>query len=455
MCTFVPRRVFALALVSISSWAISSGQSQKDDFAAIPGKAGYVNTAPVDATLIDPGTSLSSFVLSAPPDGSDSSNIFLNPTLGRTRNPNAHSNPQFVNQGGNIPGLTAATTFEGAFAGQAGPSTGKLFRFTILGNPPAQGGTTNVPTNIDEVSWTLLKADGSVFKTVQFASFEAPMLGSPSFADARYSSSPTPTQFADAVQRASFYSSLQPSQPWHTRLVPSVVGRVNITVPYYVNVRLSNGTIVQARSYFSGTGPDGNTYVLMLDLLFNFFFENEFVNQLNLGTFTTDGVNILAFPNTYLFSLNTANPNAPGGCCTLGFHTYFLDSSVPQNRWLAIYASWISPGLFGGGFEDVTALTHEISELFNDPFLDNATPKWQFPGQPANSQLCQNNLETGDPIEVLPYASTPVTLNGFTYHPQNEALIPWFGMGTSNAINGAFSYPDTTALPHAAIPCPQ
>jgi hypothetical protein len=433
---------------------VTYGQAQQGDFAAVPGQASYVNAAPVDATLIDPGTSLTSFVLSSP-DGSDSSSIFQNPTFGRTGNPNAHSNPHFTNQGGTILGLTTATTFGGAFAGQAGPSKGKVFRYTMLGNPPAEGGTTNVPTNIDEVSWTLLNADGSVFKTVQFAPFETPMLGSPNFVDARYSSSSSPTQFADAVQRAEFYNSLSPGQPWHTRLVPSVVGHANITVPYRVSVQLSNGTVIQARSYFTGVAPDGSTFVLMLNLLFNFFFDNEFVNQINLGTFTEDAVNVVAAPNTFLYSLNTTNPNVPGGCCVLGFHTYFFDGSVPQNRLLGIFASWISPGLFGNGFQDITGLSHEISELFNDPFVDNATPNWQFPGQPPTSKVCQSNLETGDPIEVLANATTTVTLNGYTYHPQNEALLPWFGMGSSNALGGAFSYPDTTVLPHAAIPCPQ
>jgi hypothetical protein len=36
-------------------------------------------------------------------------------------------------------------------------------------------------------------------------------------------------QFADAVQRAEFFQTLQPGEPWHTRLVPSVVNKVNIT----------------------------------------------------------------------------------------------------------------------------------------------------------------------------------------------------------------------------------
>jgi len=43
----------------------------------------------------------------------------------------------------------------------------------------------------------------------------------------------------------------------------------------------------------------------------------------------------------------------------------------------------------------------------------------------------------------------------FLYHPQTEALLQWFEMGTtSDAIGGAFSYPDTTALPQSAVPCP-
>ncbi|MBZ5729084.1 MAG: hypothetical protein LAP87_29425 [Acidobacteriia bacterium] len=365
------------------------------------------------------------------------------------------------NTGGTIDGLTTVSTFAGAFAAQAGPFTGDVFPFVMLGNHPAAGGTTTFTTNISEVSLTLLNADGTVLTTVPFAPFETLTLNSPNFQDAMYSSSPSPTQFADAVQRAEFFHTLQPGQPWHTRLSPLVVNRVNITVPRFVNIRLGNGQIIQARSYFIGTAADGSTFVLMLDLLFNFFFSNEVVNEINLGNFQTDALNLAAFPNTFLFSLNVNSPNTPGGCCVLGFHTYFFDPTVvPQPRWLSLFASWISPGLFGAGFQDVLALSHEISETFDNPLLFNPAPDWQFPGQPPNSTVCQNNLESGDPVEVLPNAAFPVTLRvrdkPFTYHPQNEALLQWFEMGaTSNAIGGAFSYPNTAVLPHSAVPCPQ
>ncbi|HKF46349.1 MAG TPA: hypothetical protein VKB38_03260 [Terracidiphilus sp.] len=355
-----------------------------------------------------------------------------------------------------IDGLNTLATFDGAFNAQAGPSQGKNFRFTMIGNEPRWGGTTVYTAAIDEVSLQLLNADGTVNQTVPFAPFENLTLESPNFEPLDYRSGHG-IEFADAVHRAEFFNDMKGN--WHTLMIPKVVNKVTITVPFFVNVQLQNGTIIQARSYFTGTAGDGSTFVLMLSPLFNFFFDNEVVNEINLGNFTTDAVNMTLFPNTYLFDLNVNHPNTPGGCCVLGFHTYFRDGATPQDRWVTEYASWISPGIFGGGFEDVAALSHETSEAVADPFVDNAAPNWQFPGQPANSTACQANLEEGDPVEVLanPTSATEVKEHhfDFIYHPQNMALRQWFGMGaTSSAIDGAFSFPDETVLPQSAIPCP-
>ena len=368
----------------------------------------------------------------------------------------------FGNVRANLPtiaGLDSVATFDGAFFAQAGPnSTGlRLFRFTMVGNEPQRGETTLIPDKIDQVSLTLLNADGSVFKTVPFAPFEDLTLDSPNFEEHDYRSGQR-LQYGDAVHRAQFFHVMD--RDWHTILRPRVVNRTTIVVPRFVNVRLANGTIIQARAYFTGTAADGSTFVLMLNLLFNNFFFNVGVNDINNGLFTTNALNTMMFPNTYLFSLNVNNPNVPGGCCVLGFHTFFFEpGAIPQPRWLTQYASWISPGIFGGGFQDVTALSHETAETFGDPFLDNITPLWQFPNQPANSHFCQGNLEEGDPIEVLPTATIPILIRErnevFTYHPQIIPLLQWFEMGkTSNAIDGAFSFPDEGALPHSALPCP-
>jgi hypothetical protein len=358
------------------------------------------------------------------------------------------------------PSLVPIATFDGSFVAQGGPDAGGLFPFTMIGGSPEAGGTTTIPAPISEVSLTLLNADGSVLTVVPFDPFDSLTLTSPNFATANYRSGHG-VQFADAVQRAEFFNTM--GSDWHTVLQPTVVNRVNITIPRFVQVQVSPGHIITARSYFVGTAADGKTFVLLLNLVFDFFFGNEVNNEINLGNFTTNALNMTLFPNTYLFALNANKPDTPGNCCVLGFHTFFFDpSSSPTTRWVTQYASWISPGIFvNPGFLDVTAISHETSEAFNDPFVDNATPSWQFPGvtAPTNSEasrVCQNNLETGDPVEVLANATVPITLHKFTYHPQTEALLQWFEMGdSSNAIDGAFSFPDETALTSSAVPCPK
>jgi len=358
------------------------------------------------------------------------------------------------------PSLVPIATFDGAFLAQGGPSAGRLFPFTMIGGSPQAGGTTTIPAAISEISVTLLNADGSVLTTVPFDEFGSLTLGSPNFSTTNYRSG-NGIQFADAVQRAEFFNTM--GLDWHTVLQPTVVNRVNITIPRFVQIQLSPGHIITARSYFVGTAADGNTFVLLLNLVFDFFFGNEATNEIHLGNFTTNALNMMLFPNTYLFALNANKPDTPGSCCVLGFHTFIFDpNSSPTTRWVTQYASWISPGIFvNPGFLDVTALSHETSEAFNDPFVDNTTPSWQFPGvtAPANSKkarVCQSNLETGDPVEVLANATVPITLDSFTYHPQTEALFQWFEMGgRSNAIDGAFSFPDETALTRSAVPCPK
>ena len=464
-----PRFTFLFLCLPFVLGLTAASYAQTNDPEAVAAIAGsqpaFTAQTPSDVTLAQPGqmTVSSSTIFDFATGGVVGASAgTINTNAGRHDDGNdddlVNGNVRHTPKGGNIDGLDTVATFGGSFAAQAGPSQGHVFKFTMVGNHPLAGGTTVVPARMSFVSLQLLNADGSTFKNVPFAPFEQLMLESPNFEPLNYRSGRN-IEFGDAVHRAQFFNRM--GQDWHTVLVPHVKNRVTITVPRFVNVRLADGTVVQARSYFTGTAADGSTFVLMLDLLFNFFFDNEVVNEITLGNFTTKSMNLTLFPNTFLFSLNLSNPNTPGSCCVLGFHTYFLDSStIPQPRWVSQYVSWISPGLFGAGFQDVTALSHELAESFANPFIDNAAPIWQFPGQPANSKVCQNNLEEGDPIEVLANATTPITVKegpfNFTYHPQNIPLLQWFEMGaTSNAIDGAFSFPDETVLPNSAVPCPQ
>jgi hypothetical protein len=277
--------------------------------------------------------------------------------------------------------------------------------------------------------------------------FVQPTLDSPLFQNFTYSSSDDPTQFTDAIQRAEFFN--QAKADWHTMLNPSVkTGRTMVLIRGTYQFALNgDGTccafvLVDANTFknalFPPTFPvDNSTPVGAAE---------------NAGDITTKDIATFLFPNTYLYE------GTPSQCCILGFHTYDFEPGIPSNgnlerRYVLNYSSWISPGLFNGGFEDITATSHELSETFNDPFvasdgIHNITPWWLSP-----NGNCQDNLEVGDVIEGLPEGVFPITMNGMTYHPQNEALLQWFEFETpSSAISGAYSYPNVNTLTALSTP---
>jgi hypothetical protein len=456
-----------VAFTSVAFAQVDSGAAA----ALATSQPGYADKAPVSLNnaqpVLQPVTSAT--ILNFPANADSSRAIFAAGNGSSPNGPSSASNSglpkpaQQSNRGDGdrrpdlptIDGLDTLATFSGAFMTQAGPNLGRVFNFNMIGNHPLAGGTTTIPAEITTVSLTLLNADGSLNVNVPFV-FRDLFEDSPNFAQTNYRSGRN-IQYADAIHRAQFFNIM--GENWHTVLNPKFVNNVTFTIPRFVNVRFPDGSIKAIQAYQVGTAPDGNHFVLMLDLLFNSLFDNQVISDINAGNFTTDALSMTLFPNTFLFSINAQGQES--ACCVLGFHTFFNDpTAVPQPRWVTQFASWISPGLFGAGFEDVTALSHETSEAFANPFVNNATASWQFPGVPPTAKVCQANLEEGDPIEVLATATIPITLRErkevFTYHPQIIPLLQWFEMGkTSNAIDGAFSFPNETTLPHSALPCPQ
>lgn len=335
--------------------------------------------------------------------------------------------------------VTSVPNFQGSFS-----SRGKTWPFTMIGSAPSGGASTALPAKIVPVSLRLQNADLVTFTTVSVAGFITPTLNSPNFRTASYTSGSS-IQFADAIQRAEFFHAMKST--WHTRLQPvSALQLFTLTVPRFTTITL-NGKKTQVRTYFTSKSTDGHTVVFLLDQYFNQQIFNLAVKEINAGRFTTNAMNIALFPNTFLYSVNSSG--GMGNCCTLGFHTFLTDNGTPtESRWVFAFASWISPGSFGGGLVDVSALSHEISEAVDDPFVNNLVPAWQFPNEPGT---CQDSLETGDPVEVLANAVSAVKIGTTTFHPQTEALLQWFEQKTtSNAISGAFSYPNTKALTHSA-----
>jgi hypothetical protein len=372
------------------------------------------------------------------------------------------------------PGVDSLVNFVGNFSEPGINFNGKPntnWHYSIVGNPPTQSKTTVINAPVIPVNISMLNADGTpryvitdtnncphctpaqLGKRVRLfysiTPFIKKFLASPVFANADYSSSPVPTQFVDAVQKAEFGNFGRPG--WHTLLQASL--KKNRTMA------LIEGT------YFFSLNNDGSCcrFVLVSDPVFGgeLFPPSTPDNSTVIGSaevagdMTTKDITTLFFPNVYLYDNN--NPN---DCCVLGYHTFDVEAGDASNGnrtrfYVMNYSSWISPGLFGGGFQDITAHSHEVAEIFNDPFvafdgIHNVTPFWQNPaGQ------CQDVMEVGDVIEDLPNPTTTVTVNGFTYHPQTQALLPWFEFKSpSFAVNGAYSYPNETVLTSLSAPQP-
>jgi hypothetical protein len=376
-----------------------------------------------------------------------------------------------------IPNIDSVVNFNGQYFTEGQDSNGNPQRhwyFNTLGNPPQQGGTTTVNAPIVPVSVDLRNADGSprFVKVVgtsvitcanppdpachplffDASPFIEPILASPVFSNANYTSSAAPTQFADAVSRAE-YPKAKPD--WHTLLAPSV--------------KTARTMVLLRGTYQFSLNADGSCCFFVL--LNVFAFENALFPSTGTfppdsstpvgaaeasGDITTKDVSTFFFPPAYLF-IPTPQGNV---CCIGGFHGFDSESGDASNGnvprlFVLNYSTWDEPIFRDKTVLDVTGLSHEISETYNDPFVvadgvHDLTPWWLSP-----NGNCQNDLEVGDVVEGLPRQTFPITMpNGFTYHPQNEALLQWFEFESpSSAINGAYSYPDITTL--TALSAPQ
>jgi hypothetical protein len=365
---------------------------------------------------------------------------------------------------GNIPtphgfpaGVDTLVNFTGHFQAKGifwDGTSHNTWEYSMVGNKPAQGGTTTINAPVVPVTIDMRNSDGSP----AFASngtrliskpdpFLQTFMNGPVFGLSNYSSSPTATQITDAVQRAEFNNVEAPN--WHTLLAPSVkTGQTMVLTSDYAYALNSDGTcclfVLVSDPVFTGklfppSTPDNSTVIGASEVA---------------GDITTKDISTFMFPNTYLYENND-----PNQCCVLGYHSFDFEAGDATNGnqlrfYVMNYSSWISPGLFRGGFEDITAHSHEVAELVNDPFvgfdgIHNITPFWFINGQ------CQDLMEVGDVIEGFSNATYPVTIGGYTYHPQNEALLPWFEFQkNSAAIDGAYSYPDETLLTALSAPQP-
>jgi chitinase len=315
--------------------------------------------------------------------------------------------------------------FSGSFESQ-----GKAYPFTMVGAKPQSNSTTEVPVQIipislffeefaDENGAPIVLDPGAIVPRVQ---------ASPNFHEAQYATGTT--QFADAVQRAQF--SATAGKDWHTLLgAPQILKSLRIAVP--------RG---DAKVY---RNPSTGVLYAIVD---TDFFLSQLNTMIQMANLSPDALAVALTSNVFLAPQKDIKK-----CCVLGFHTSFDVGEMAQVKFIQtfIWASWVDQGILGPGLADVTPMSHEISEWMNNPFGSNAVPAWQVP----NSTGCQSNLETGDPLALMPNAGYPVLMDGFTYHPQNQVLMQWFQRGaTSDAFEGSFSFPDQSMMTGPSQTCP-
>ncbi|HEY4678372.1 MAG TPA: hypothetical protein VIJ01_14490 [Candidatus Angelobacter sp.] len=315
--------------------------------------------------------------------------------------------------------------FSGSFESQ-----GKAYPFTMVGAKPQSNTTTEVPVQIIPISLffeEFVDENGAPI-ILDPAAIVPRVQASPNFHDAQYATGTT--QFADAVQRAEFNAIA--GKDWHTLLgAPQIMKPLRIAVP--------RG---DAKVY---RNPSTGVVYAIVD---TDFFLSQLNTMIQMANLSPDALAIALTSNVFLAPQKDIKK-----CCVLGFHTSFDVGEMTQVKFIQtfIWASWVEQGILGPGLADVTPMSHEISEWMNNPFGSNAVPAWQVP----NATACQSNLETGDPLALMPNAGYPVLIDGFTYHPQNQVLMQWFQRGTaSDAFEGAFSFPDQSIMTAPSQACP-
>ncbi len=381
--------------------------------------------------------------------------------------PHAGERPQLDGRGpiqvsgahGGLAGIDSIANFTGQYSypgvdWQGNPQS--VWPWAMVGRSPRTNRTSIIGAPIIPVSIDMRNADGTPRYVngqrlfMDATQFVRPVVNSPIFHPVKWPTSEFPTQFLDALFRAQFWRGAgdgdfdrgdHVSELWHTFLlpVPRTPRVMKLNAGTYHFALNADGTccafvLVDSEAFgnalFPATADDTTTPIGAAE---------------HAHEMTTKDLSTLLFPNTFLY-----DNGDPSQCCTVGYHAFDMEPDAQGNFtkfYVMNYSSWVTPGLFGPDFADVTALSHELSEAFNDPFVGfdgvhNMTQWWQAPWG-----LCQNNLETGDVIEGLDNVSYPVTIDGFTYHPQNEALLQWFaGESPSSAWHGAYSFPDPTVL---------
>lgn len=341
------------------------------------------------------------------------------------------------------------------------PHNGITYGYNMVGADPnnCSGSGCSVTIEVD-ITPIIVNIDGLTFSGTDVL---GPTLASPQFSLYDYGFTPNATagarnlprgpggalsqddsgnllQLEDATMRAQFNKTGTSS--YHLILHPNVLPAVTIDVPSSQGVLLKSGRGVVFADI------DITWWSAQIQNL-----ETQ-ADPTHLALYLTDNV----FLHTGKSVLN---------CCVLGYHGTRAAGNgagnTNSNGNAAVqtfaWASWVQPGLYSrpaGGtdwaLQDIHALSHEISEWADDPFVNNAVEPWLTPTAPQYG--CTGVMETGDPVVAIGFAIGVNTFeqgpnpNGTQsadgyYHPEDEALLPWFMRLAPNTVSEATQIPST------------
>jgi len=370
--------------------------------------------------------------------------------------------------GGAVP-LSTARTVAHWFGTTLNPHNGVTYGYNMVGADPnncsGSGCDVTIPTDIIPIK---VVVDGMTFDPMDSHNALAGTLASPQFVLNNYGSTPAATdssfargpggalsnagnqlQLQDTTMRSQFYRTA--SSSYHVRLNPLVHDEITITVPP------SKGTLLQSGRGVIFAGVDIQWWATRIQNLNSSLGYND---PTHLPIYLTDSILL----------------SGSFGCCVIGFHGA---QNVPSNTLNGpqngngnqpvqtfAWASWIRPGIYArpnGGLnwalQDIHALSHEVAEWADDPFINNFVEPWLTPTAPQYG--CTGLLETGDPVVGIGFAmgsniydQTPnpwtsptnhnpsISYDGY-YHPEDEVFLPWFMRLAPNLVSEFTQSPST------------
>jgi len=353
----------------------------------------------------------------------------------------------------------SANTVTHFFRTALNPLDSTTFGFNMAGQDPALQQSTTVTVDITPVNVIIGGQVAFNGSDVLQPTLSSPVFTNNDYTSTQFASDPTVTgghgpggslspgntsnQLEDAIMRSQFN---EQGTGYHLLLNPVVHPAITIDVPSEL------GTLIQT--------PRG---VVAGDVQVKWW-STRIQNMNNsLGYADPTHLQLYLTDNVMLFSGTN-----PLNCCIIGFHgasevvgkgTGNTHGNGNQAIQTFAWASYVTPGFFNPKaawtLQDIDALSHEISEWSDDPFINNFVQPWT---SPAIAPACSNILETGDPVVGVGFTEEPNTFrqgptpngtqvaDGF-YHPEDEALLPWFmrlnpspAQAAQGSTNGRYTF---------------